>query len=214
MVFVTSFINSACFQSMCEDSVPHNILLIWTEYFVSRSFVDGHWGVFCLGTESVMICVYILGWTYVFILPEMHADSYHNCMFNLLKNIQTVFQGSCVPVTIVPVMCAVLTSLHSCNSNWCLPFGPRGMSAVSLLCFALPQVFHGIVCHLYTFEETFKHICSKYWVSVEVYTFYSALWRKDNLYDFQARLVYISSRPVKAMSCLNKTTKPQQPINT
>lgn len=100
-----------------EDFIPCNILLIWIEYFVSRSFVDGHWGVFCFGTESVTIWVYILGWTHVFILPEMHADSYHNCMLNLLKNHQTGFQGSCVLVTFVPVMCAVLTSLHSCNSS-------------------------------------------------------------------------------------------------
>lgn len=169
---------------------------------------------FLFWTESVTICVYILGWTYVFNIPETHADSYHNCMFNLLKNLQTVFQGSCVLVTFGPVMCAVLTSLYSCNSSWCLPFGPRGTSAVSLFCFALPWVVHEIVDHLYTFEETSKHNCFKYRVSMKVYTFYSALWRKDDLYDFQTRLVYIrSSRPVKAMKRNLVSKKQQSPNN-
>lgn len=98
---------------------------------------------FLLWTESVTICVYILGWTYVFNLPETHADSYHNCMFNLFKNLQTVFQGSWVLVTFVPVMCAVLTSLYSCNSSWCLPFGPRGQVLSHCSALYLPEYFMG-----------------------------------------------------------------------
>lgn len=91
--------------------------------------------------------------------------------------------------------------------------GERVPSHCSALHF--PEYFmNEIVGHLYTFEETFKHNCFKYRVSVKVYTFYSALWRKDDLYDFQARLVYIrSSRPVKAMKRNLVSTKQQSPNN-